>query len=118
MALFPNALRIYRTLLLAYPSEFRAEYGREMEDMFAERLAAEPPARIWLAAIGDLAVAAPREHLAILRGDLRLGLRMMAKSPGSTFLILLAMALSITATTAVFSLVHAVLLRSFPYGDV
>jgi putative ABC transport system permease protein len=115
---YPKELRIYRALLLAYPSEFRHEYGREMEQLFADRLADEPAARVWLAALGDLLTAAPREHLAILGADLRLGLRMLAKSPVVTFVALLAMAVGIGATTAVFSLVNAVLLRSFPYGDV
>ncbi len=114
----PKELRIYRALLLAYPSEFRQEYGREMEQLFAGRLAAEPPLRVWLAAFGDLLIAAPREHLAILTADLRVGLRMLGKSPVVTLVALLAMAVGIGATTAVFSLVNAVLLRSFPYGDV
>jgi hypothetical protein len=33
-----NALRAYRALLFAYPSEFRHEYGDEMERLFAMRL--------------------------------------------------------------------------------
>jgi len=114
----PKELRIYRALLLAYPSEFRHEYGREMEELFADRLRVEAPARVWLAALGDLLTSAPREHLAILAADLRVGLRMLAKSPVVTMVALLAMAIGIGATTAVFSLVNAVLLRSFPYGDV
>jgi predicted permease len=114
----PKGLSVYRTLLLAYPAEFRQEYGREMEQLFADRLAEEPPLRVWLAALGDLLWAAPREHFAILAVDLRLGWRMSAKSPVATLVALLAMAMGIGATTAVFSLVNAVLLRSFPYGDV
>ena len=31
-----NAMRIYRVLLRAYPAEFRAEYGREMELAFRD----------------------------------------------------------------------------------
>src|SRR5690349_13302190 len=110
MALYPKGLRIYRSLLLAYPAEFRAEYGQEMEQLFADGLASEPPLRVWLAAIADMATAAPREHLIILAADLRLGIRMIARSPASTLVILMAAALGIGASTAVFSLVHAVLL--------
>jgi putative ABC transport system permease protein len=118
MPLYPRKLKIYRLLLRAYPAEFRHEYGREMEQLFSDRLAEELPRRVWQAALGDLLIAAPREHRAILAADLRIGLRLLAKSPVTTLVALLAMAVGIGATTAVFSLVNAVLLRSFPYGDV
>ena len=62
-----GALKIYRTLLLAYPAEFRDEYAEEMERLFAERLAAEPPMGPCMAALADVAIAAPREHLTFLR---------------------------------------------------
>lgn len=109
---------LYRLLLRAYPSGFRGEYGREMLDLFMLRLENEPASRVWFDVVTDLAVAAPREHVAILRDDLRLGQRAIRKAPASAFLVLLAMTLGIGATTAVFSLVHAVLLRGFPYPDV
>src|ERR1039457_6130093 len=65
----PGALRIYRALLLAYPAEFRHEYAGEMERLFEERLAAEPPIGLWLAVLADVAITAPREHLHILAAD-------------------------------------------------
>ena len=52
-----------------------------------------------------------------LASDLRIAARTLARTPTVTSVVLLTFALGIGATTAVFSVVHAMLLRPLPYGD-
>ena len=52
-----------------------------------------------------------------LRGDLRLGVRLLWRAPGPTMLSVLALAMGIGASSAMFSVVDGVILRPLPYAD-
>jgi len=52
-----------------------------------------------------------------LRQDLKYGIRMLFKKPAFTAIVILTLALSISSTTVVFSVVNALLLRSLPYSN-
>ena len=49
--------------------------------------------------------------------DIRLGIRGLTKRPGFTLVALLSLALGIGANTAIFTLIHQVLLRSMPVRE-
>lgn len=68
--------RIFQIMLVAYPPEFRREYGPHMVQVFRDCYRAEQQAksrlgigRLWVHTLIDLIRAAPSEHLDKLRKD-------------------------------------------------
>jgi predicted permease len=116
---FPSAVRVYRALIRLYPARFREEYGAPLEQQFAEEYreagGALGHAGFWLRLCLDLALSVPRELARELRQDVRYAIRVYSRRPLATALALVALALAIGATTGVFSVVNALLLRSLPF---
>jgi predicted permease len=109
--------RWYRRLLRLYPREFREEFGEEMTQLYRDRRRGESVWSLWRSLVVDLVKTAPSEHAAMLRNDLRHACRGLLQTPVITATAVLTLALGVGANTAVFSVVHAVLLRPLPYPE-
>jgi putative ABC transport system permease protein len=67
--------------------------------------------------LGDIVRTAPREHLSVLSHDLRHAFRLCWRTPIVTATALLTIALGVSSSTAIFSVVYGVLLRPLPYPN-
>jgi len=106
--------RVYRQLLRLYPRDFSDDYAEEMTRLYRDRARVEG-ASVWVALVADLARTAPSEQLSTLVQDVRHAWRTWRRTPVLAFAAILTLALGVGANTAVFSVVHGVLLRPLPY---
>ena len=134
---------LFNLALLAYPRAFRRRFGAEMwtdfqhtsraqrgpvafqslarliASGFAERWSAVERAVWWPNHRPHLYAPAGRHHMFwdSLRSDVQHATRIAVKSPLVTGLTVIALALGIGATTAIFAVVNSVLMKPLPYAD-
>ena len=114
--------RAFGWLMKLLPGEFRDDYGGEMEKVFenqkreAERRG-EGSGRVWWETLTGIFRTAPSQHWQMFRQDSAYAWRMMRKNWGYTLAVVVTLGLGIGANTAIFSVIHGVLLKPLPYRD-
>ncbi len=103
--------------------ELRSHQQAYAEDLMRQGLTAEEAQRKARIDLGQPATQNESYRATVglrifdeLGGDLLYGLRALGRNPGFAAVAVLSLALGIGATTAMFSLIYAVLLHPFPYA--
>jgi putative ABC transport system permease protein len=124
--------RLYRAALRLLPAAYRSVHGAEIERLGAEYLdsyrdaGALRRAFALVALLAEAIVGALVVHVSAViwrgmwrdgRQDVRHACRVLSRSPGFAVTTVLTIAMGVGATTAIFTVVHGVLLRPLPYAD-
>jgi putative ABC transport system permease protein len=104
--------------------ELRAHLENEADELRARGMSAAEAQRAARGALGsetmireDVRALSPWAALDDAVQDLRYGVRILKKQPGFAIVAALTLALGVGATTTIFSVVHAILLRPLPYTE-
>jgi predicted permease len=111
--------RFFRFLLRILPFDFQREFGSDMEAVFrqesqAAKGGAARTARLWWTTLTALFCVAPAEHIEVFRRDIHYGVRSLRKSPGFTFVAIVALGIGIGANLTIFGFANALLIRPLP----
>ena len=104
-----------------WPRRINEEMRQHLDDQYdalrAGGLSHEDAVRRLAGDVDELSSMRTRPAEAIV-GDVRFALRSLRRNPGFTAVVMLTLALGIGATTAIFTVVDAVMLRPYPYPDM
>ncbi len=107
-----------------FNAEIEAHLQLEIDRLQEQGLSAEEARCAALRAFGNVTLVQERFYESGrwlwwdgLRQDIRFALRLLAKNPGLTTAIILTLAIAIGANSAIFSVIHAVLLRPLPFPE-
>jgi len=116
------ARKLYSLVLACAPRAFRRTYRSELLEVYDDVTTEAARAggvygflRCWLTLCADALVTAAAERSEMIGRDLVHALRMLAKTPLFSAIVIGTLALAIGANASVYSVIDGVLLRPLPY---